>query len=57
MQIEKVTLRDLPQLKSLAATTYQQTFEDIVPEHDLKNYIDQSFEIKELESEFFNPNS
>jgi ribosomal protein S18 acetylase RimI-like enzyme len=57
IEIEKVTLANIEQLKQISRQTFIETFSEVNTENNLNKYLDESFNISRLTSEIQNLNS
>jgi diamine N-acetyltransferase len=57
IEIKRVTIDNIEQLKHIGRQTFIETFSDVNTENNMKKYLDESFEINRLTNEIQNFNS
>lgn len=57
IEIKKVSVSEINKLQSISRHTFYETFAEVNTESDMKMYLDESFSIEKLTSEFLIPNS
>lgn len=57
VEIKKVSIKDIEQLKHIGRETFYETFSEVNTEENMKQYLEQGFSLEKLTSELNNKNS
>ena len=57
MQIRKLDITDLENLRKISIQTFRETFEEVNSEKDMQKYLDENLNLERLKSELENPDS